>query len=285
MIIVEIKSKKQLREAPLLDLIDLNNVNNSKGKKIKYIGSAGMKKNPEQFKNVTVEFYKNTKQNLVIVIPNRDLLSTLSLELRDNGILQNSKLFPITAVPTLEEIIKNKGLDPQDIHVLIPLSSPIKGDYDDPIWAMVHDLIGHSLSEEGALNPKKVFGENGPISNLIKSLRSGASFEEEDRVLKLLGRALYAGVSEKFQVSGTRADDDIENVLFSIESNDDRWADILASIALKDFELRKSLDFLKAVEGEEKLMDPLRDLLDYLIITVEEHTEWNPGYVQYLVPW
>jgi len=176
MIIVEIKSKKQLREAPLIDLINVGN-----HKRAATIGKAGMASDPEGFVRISKDLYKNTKQDLVIILPSARLLADI---VTDAGVRSGQSIFKSPQV--LKVFLKEKGIDSDKVHVLIPASAQIEKDNTEPLWTMVHDAIGHHLENVRDLDPTNY------IPNSIKG---------ED--LLKVAEALYAGVGKSHQATGT----------------------------------------------------------------------------------
>ena len=274
MIIIKIKSKKQLREAPLLDLIDASD------SRSRIIGKAGMASDPEGFVEVSKGLYKNTKQNLVIILPSAKLLTDIK------SVLSRYDLQGTFRTPSeLQDLLTmtNKDLEWNDLHILIPTSWSLKGDYADPSW-FVHDLIGHYLE-----NKSNKFDSRDyiPRKNKLEELTG------ED--LSKVGEALYAGVSESHrptagknlkkikpeQIAKLRLDD-----LFNVAGplKDDRWPDILAAIALEEYDENKVSSYLEE-QGREDLKDALMKKVQTLIEKVKTETLWLPGFTTFIRSW
>lgn len=280
MIIVEIKTKKQLRETPLLDLIDTS------GKDEKYIGIKGMKADPIRFKKTTIDLYKNSRQNLVLILPSKEILKKIKNDYglgNTNFVLSGTK----PTSPTINEILKTKDIIPSSVHVLISLSIPFEGDFEKPSWAMVHDIIGHHLELEHKIDSDKFLGEK--IFNV----------DDLKPYLITIGRALYAGVNEKFQSAGPAVKDDLtQQELDRLEYDelfnpdpplyDDRWADILAAIALNEYDDKKVFEYLEtnnSPNSPEWLFSSLRRFIDALREQVDEASQWLPGYTTFMRSW
>jgi len=273
MIIIKIKSKKQLREAPLLDLIDASD------SRSRIIGKAGMASDPEGFVEVSKGLYKNTKQNLVIILPSAKLLADIKSVLKIHN-LQGTFRTPSELQDLLT--MTNKDLEWNDLHILIPTSWSLKGDYADPSWSMRHDLIGHYLENQNQFDSRDYIPR-----------KNGKVLTGED--LSKVGEALYAGVSESHrptagknlkkikpeQIAKLRLDD-----LFNVAGplKDDRWPDILAAIALEEYDENKVSSYLEE-QGREDLKDALMEKVQTLIKKVKTETLWLPGFTTFIRSW
>lgn len=271
MIIVEIKSKKQLREAPLLDLIDASD------SRSRIIGKAGMASDPEGFVEVSKGLYKNTKQNLVIILPSARLLADIK------SVLSRYDLQGTFRTPSeLQDLLTmtNKDLEWNDLHILIPTSWSLKGDYADPSW-FVHDLIGHYLENKF-----------DSIDYIPKKNRKELTGED----LLKVGEALYAGVSESHRPAGKNLKkikpEQIAKLklydLFDADEKsplkDDRWPDILAAIALEEYDENKVSSYLEE-QGREDLKEALMEKVQTLIKKVKTETLWLPGFTTFIRSW
>jgi len=269
MIIIKIKSKKQLREAPLSDIIDASD------SRSRIIGKAGMTSDPAEFVEVSKGLYKNTKQNLVIILPSASLLTDIK------SVLSRYDLQGTFRTPSkLQQLLTmtNKDLEWNDLHILIPTSWSLKGDYADPSW-FVHDLIGHYL-------------ENKFDSIDYIPRKNGKVLTGED--LLKVGEALYAGVSESHRPAGKNLKkikpeqiaklrlDDLFNVAGPLK--DDRWPDILAAIALEEYDENKVSSYLEE-QGREDLKDALMEKVQTLIKKVKTETLWLPGFTTFIRSW
>ena len=271
MIIIKIKSKKQLREAPLLDLIDASD------SRSRIIGKAGMASDPEGFVEVSKGLYKNTKQNLVIILPSARLLADIK------SVLSRYDLQGTFRTPSeLQDLLTmtNKDLEWNDLHILIPTSWSLKGDYADPSW-FVHDLIGHYLENKF-----------DSIDYIPKKNRKELTGED----LLKVGEALYAGVSESHRTAGKNLKkikpEQIAKLklydLFDADEKsplkDDRWPDILAAIALEEYDENKVSSYLEE-QGREDLKEALMEKVQTLIKKVKTETLWLPGFTTFIRSW
>ena len=176
MIIVKIKTRKQLKEAPLLDLINVGH-----HKRAATIGKAGMAADPEGFVNISKGLYQNTKQNLVIILPSARLLADI---VTSAGVRSGQSHFKTPEV--LQDILNKRGIKPDDVHVLIPTSAQIEKDNTEPLWTMVHDAIGHHLENVRDLDPANYIPDYIQGEDLLK-----------------VGEALYSGVGKSHQAAGS----------------------------------------------------------------------------------
>lgn len=265
MIIIKIKTKYRLNEAPLLDLINVGD-----HKRAATIGKAGMASDPEGFVKISKGLYKNTKQNLVIILPSARLLADI---VTFAG--ARSSLFKTPEV--LQDFLKERKIDFNDVHVLIPTSAQIEKDNTDPLWTMVHDAIGHHLENVRALDPANYIPDYTQGEDLLK-----------------VGEALYSGVGKSHQAAGTSlkkitpeqaAKLELYN-LFDVSGplKDDRWPDILAAIALDEYDENKVSSYLEK-QGRENLKDALMEKVRSLKEKVKTFSKWEPGFVTILRSW
>jgi len=267
MIIVEIKSKKQLREAPLSALINVGN-----HKRAATIGKAGMASDPEGFVRISKDLYKNTKQDLVIILPSARLLADI---VTDAGVRSGQSIFESPQV--LKDFLKEKGIDSDKVHVLIPASTQIEKDNTKPLWTMVHDAIGHHLENVRDLDPTNYIPDYTQGEDLLK-----------------VGEALYAGISKSHQAAGENLEQikreqiaklklyDLFDVVGPLK--DDRWPDILAAIALEEYDENKVSSYLEE-QGREDLKDALMEKVQSLIGKVKIYSKWEPGFTTILKSW
>jgi hypothetical protein len=237
-----------------------------------------MTSDPAEFVEVSKGLYKNTKQNLVIILPSAKLLVDIKPVLKIHN-LQGTFRTPSKLQQLLT--MTNKDLEWNDLHILIPTSWSLKGDYADPSWSMRHDLIGHYL--ENKFDSRDYI----PRKNKLEELTG------ED--LSKVGEALYAGVSESHrptagknlkkikpeQIAKLRLDD-----LFNVAGplKDDRWPDILAAIALEEYDENKVSSYLEE-QGREDLKDALMKKVQTLIEKVKTETLWLPGFTTFIRSW
>lgn len=269
MIIVEIKRRKQLKEAPLLDLIDVTD------SRSKNIGKAGMTSDPEGFVKTAKYLYDTTKQNLVIVLPSTRLLAdTVAYA----GTRENFFKTP----EVLKDFLKKKGINPDEVHVLMPISMQIEKDNTEPLWTMVHDAIGHDLENKRSLDPANYVYLDLPNAS------SGAD-------LLLISNALYVGVSEKLQaakssfINPTNPEKIAKlksHDIFDVNGplKDDRWPDILAAVAFDGYDETKVSSYLEE-QGREDLKDALMEKVQSLKEKVKPYAAWPAGWTTILRSW
>ena len=65
---------------------------------------------------------------------------------------------------------------------------------------------------------------------------------------------------------------------------DDRWPDILAAIALEEYDENKVSSYLEE-QGREDLKDALMKKVQTLIEKVKIYSKWEPGFTTILKSW